>query len=93
MGSTPRTGVVRDRQGKPVQGALIAVEWGTAPTPEVALRTGQDGRFRLALPSGLFRIAAYAPSGASGRREIEIDGGEEDIVIELTEAEGGGDPS
>ena len=78
-----RRGTVVDAERTPVSGALVAVEWGTAPTPEIAIETEQGGRFAIALPvEGRFRLRATAPDGETGSQEIEGAGGEE-IVIEL----------
>jgi hypothetical protein len=63
--------VVRD-DATPVVGALAAVGWGTAPTPEIAIRTDADGQFRVALPNGRFRLDARAPDGATGSTELSI---------------------
>jgi hypothetical protein len=61
----------------------VAVEWGTAPTPEIAVETEEEGRFTIALPvEGQYRLRATAPDGETGSREIE-GGGQDEIVIEL----------
>ena len=59
-------GRVRWEDGTPVPGALVAVASGTAPTPEVALRTNAAGEFGIALPAGTFSIEAHGPAGAKG---------------------------
>jgi hypothetical protein len=64
---------VVDAGGQPVAGAAVAVAWGTAPTPEIARTTDAEGRFRVGLPPGRFRIDAAAPDGRRGR--VEVDGG------------------
>jgi hypothetical protein len=66
-----------------VAGALVAVEWGTAPTPEVAIRADKDGIFRLALPSGRFRVEAKASDGATGSIELMIENEAQDFEIVL----------
>ena len=61
----------------------MAVEWGTAPTPEIAIESEEEGRFTIALPvEGRYRLRATAPDGATGAREIE-GGSQDEIVIEL----------
>jgi len=78
-----RSGTVLDAERSPVQGALVAVEWGTAPTPEIAIETEGDGRFSIALPAeGRYRLRATALDGTTGLREIE-GAGLGEIVIEL----------
>jgi hypothetical protein len=72
--------VLRD-DGSPVPGALVAVASGTAPTPEIAIRCDDDGRFRIALPSGRFRIEARAPDGAVGTVDATTD--QQAIEIEI----------
>jgi hypothetical protein len=56
-----------------VAGALAAVGWGTAPTPEIAIRANENGIFRLALPIGRFRVDARGPDGATGSIELVIE--------------------
>lgn len=76
-----RAGRVLDASGRPVAGAVVAVVSGTAPTPEIGIRSGADGRFTVALPAGKFRLQAHA-GGQAGAVEVEGDGGEE-IVIQI----------
>jgi hypothetical protein len=65
----------------PIPDALVAVTSGTAPTPEIAIRTDNHGRFRIALPAGRFRLQARAPGGATGQIDLEI--GDEEGQIEI----------
>jgi hypothetical protein len=64
--------VLRDGD-RPVAGALIAVASGTAPTPEIAIRSDQHGQFRIALPRGRFIIEARAPDGAAGNVQVVVE--------------------
>lgn len=64
---------------------MVAVASGTAPTPEIGIRTGPEGRFIVALPAGTFRLQAHA-SGGTGSIDVEGGPGEE-IVIRLRERE------
>jgi hypothetical protein len=66
-----------------VAGALAAVGWGTAATPEIAIRADENGIFRLALPSGRFRIEARAPDGTTGSIELLIQNEARDFEIVL----------
>ncbi|WP_211098447.1 carboxypeptidase-like regulatory domain-containing protein [Skermanella stibiiresistens] len=74
--------VLRD-DGAPVPGALVAVVSGTAPTPEVGIRCDSEGRFRIALPPGRFRLTAHAPDGALGSTEIEAVGATAAAPVEI----------
>ena len=79
-----RIGRVLNAAGEPVEGAIVAVASGTAPTPEIGIRTGPQGRFFIALPVGTFRLQARAASGVGG---IDVEGGPgEEIVIRLHES-------
>lgn len=69
---------VVDARGTPVAGALVTVEHGTAAVPERAIVTGADGRCRVALPNGRFRLAAFH-EGREGRVEVTGKG-----VVTLT---------
>ncbi len=67
-------GQVLREDGAPAPGALVAVVSGTAPTPEIAIRCDAEGRFRVALPPGRFRLTARAPDGALGSTEVDTAG-------------------
>jgi hypothetical protein len=59
------------------------VTWGTAPTPDIARKTRDDGAFQVGLPPGKFRIRATASESRAG--EVEVEGGEGgEIVITVT---------
>jgi hypothetical protein len=84
-----RRGRVIDADGRPVVGAFVSVTWGTAPTPDIARKTTEDGVFQVGLPPGKFRIRATAPESRSG--EVEVEGGEGDeIVITVSVSKGSG---
>lgn len=70
--STLHEGRVVDEDGQPVAGALVAVEWGTAPTPEIGVVTSSDGSFGLALPAGRYRVGATDRAGRTGVVELEV---------------------
>lgn len=76
-------GRVVDPKGQPVSEVMVSVEWGTAPTPEIAIQTNDQGEFRLALPKGRFRLAAHAPDGRSATLEVAIEDAGSDLVIRL----------
>lgn len=69
--------------GTPVADALVAVASGTAPTPEIAIRTNAEGRFRIALPDGRFVLEAHGPDGSAGGVELTVEGEERTISIPL----------
>ena len=48
------------------------VSRGTAPTPELALRSGANGVFHLALPPGRFTVEAYAGDGRHAASEVTV---------------------
>jgi hypothetical protein len=54
-------GVVRDPQGRPVEGARVYFSEGPDPLPDVAALTNSDGEFSLAAPSsGTYRVECNA---------------------------------
>jgi len=75
--AAPRTylcaGHVVREDATSVAHALAFVGWGTAATPEIAFRADENGVFRLALPSGRFRVEARGPDGATGSIELTIE--------------------
>ncbi|MBV5275728.1 MAG: carboxypeptidase regulatory-like domain-containing protein [Lamprocystis purpurea] len=89
MSRALRCGRVLDAAGNGVTGARVSVVWGTAPTPEIGRRTGDDGAFQVGLPPGLFRLQAVTDSGSTG--EVEVEGGEgRDILIRIEASPGRG---
>jgi len=68
------SGVVIDGEGKRIADALVGVMWGTAPTPEISIRTDPLGNFRIDLPPGRFRLAGHAPDGRIGTIDVEVPG-------------------
>jgi hypothetical protein len=77
-GATRRIGRVLDANGQPVEGAIVAIVSGTAPTPEIGIRTGPQGRFMVALPAGTFQLQARADFGVGG---AEVEGGVGDEIL------------
>ena len=77
-------GIVIGPDGAGVGGALVAVEWGTAPTPEIGIRADDRGRFAVSLPVGRFRVGANAP-GLYGCVEVEAPIEEIRIVVQRRE--------
>ena len=67
-------------------GALVAVESGSAPYPEFAIRADAEGRVLLKLPAGQFRIGARGPRGARGTAEVKNGDSSPEAVIRLEKA-------
>ena len=74
-------GLVVRADGTPVAGAMVAVASGTAATPEIAIRTNGEGRFRIALPNGRFVLEAHGADGSAGSVELTVEGEERDFNI------------
>ncbi len=82
MGNTVRhEGRVRYRSGEFAAGAIVAVQRGTAPTPEIAIRCDAKGGFHIALPPGRYDIEARAPGGEFGT--VSVETGSEAQIIEI----------
>lgn len=64
-------GTVEDGEGRLVPGALVAVEEGTLPFPDLALSTNAEGHFTIDLPVGRFRLAAHSQDGGYGTVEYD----------------------
>lgn len=77
-------GTVVDEKNSPVSGALIAVESGTAPYPDMAIYSDEKGNFSIHLPSGHFRLGAHSPEGGYGTVECDSDA-DEHLFIRLEE--------
>jgi hypothetical protein len=66
---------VIDADGVPVARARITIVAASVPMPEIALLTGSDGYFEVALPQGRFRLRAHGPRGEVGEAEIGVEDG------------------
>jgi hypothetical protein len=86
---TLRIGRVVDDAGQAVAGAMVTIESGTALTPEITLITDSEGRFRLGLPPGRFRLRAQSTDGRSGTRDVVGGPSDEEIVIQVGGTEEG----
>ena len=64
---------MHDQAGAGIGNAAVMVTGGTAPTPEIAIRSRPDGSFRIGLPSGSFVVAAYAGDGRQARAEVVVN--------------------
>lgn len=65
-----RHGRVLDTTGAPVMGALIVIDSGTVPMPEIALLSDENGEFSLRLPPGKFTLRAQGSGGKVGAAEV-----------------------
>jgi hypothetical protein len=54
---------IRTRNGRPLAAVNFAVEEATAPVPEIAYTTGEDGVARIGLPPGPVRLRFFLPDG------------------------------
>jgi hypothetical protein len=68
-------GRVVDADGVPVARARITIVAASVPMPEIALLTGSEGDFELALPQGRFRLRAHGPRGEVGEAEVGVEDG------------------
>jgi hypothetical protein len=78
-----RSGRVVRADGSPVAGALVAVTAGTAPTPEIAIRTDAEGCFSVALPDGRFTLEAHHPEMGRASTTVETTAAPEEIRLEV----------
>ena len=71
-------GVVKDADGKPMLGMRLGIVAGTAPFPEIAPVTNEDGVYRFpAIPPGAFSVAVHDGQGNRiALQSVEVRGGE-----------------
>jgi hypothetical protein len=73
--------------GTPIVEARVSIASGPVPTPDVALLTDGEGRFRLHVPtSGHYEVACHADgmAPASVRVAISSDVSSIDVDLEMT---------
>lgn len=74
-------GVVRRADGTPLAGASVALASAPVATPDIAQRTGADGRFALGAPvPGTYVLGVTAPDGETRRVEVTVGEGDPDPV-------------
>lgn len=71
MTRTWLTGVVVDVAGQPVAGAHVEFVASSVTLPEIALVADDDGRFRVNLPAGSFRLRAEHGS-RTGEADVRV---------------------
>lgn len=71
-------GVVQDANGRPVLGMRLSIVNGTAPFPEIAPVTKEDGVYHFpAIPPGTFDVAVHNRQGNRiALRSVEVRSGE-----------------
>jgi hypothetical protein len=58
------SGVVVDTAGQPVADARVALAAAPVEVPDIAVLTGEDGRFSIGVPvPGAYRVTAHADQG------------------------------
>jgi hypothetical protein len=77
-------GRVIGAKGEPVAEAMVAVVEATAPVPEIALVTDEDGRFALGVRPGTYRLRATTRDGRRGDGTWSSDQGGT-LVIRLSD--------
>ena len=66
-------GVVRDRTGRPVAGATVAVVTGSGSYRDIAARSGPDGSYKLPRAEpGTYELRASHPSLGSDSAGAEV---------------------
>ena len=69
------SGVVVDAHGRPVRDARVALTAAPVDVPDIAVLTGEDGGFGIAVPvPGTYRLGAYVDSG-HGEETVEVEQG------------------
>ena len=71
-------GVVKDADGRPIFGMRLGIVSGTAPFPEIAPVTNEDGVYRFpAIPPGTFSVAVHDGQGTRiALQSVEVRSGE-----------------
>jgi protocatechuate 3,4-dioxygenase beta subunit len=80
------SGSVVDEDGRPVRGARVFIAEAPGFVADIAILTGDDGRFDLAAPAdGHYVIASAGESGASARADVTVVGDTAGVVLEIAE--------
>lgn len=75
-------GRVLDSAGRPVTGARVMVDAAPAAMPDIAMLSGEDGSFVLAVPApGAYRLRAVTDTQGAALGTAQVAGG--DAAVEL----------
>ena len=90
-GGTGRiAGWVKTQSGSPISEAAVAIVDGTAPFPDIAALTDDEGKYELSdIPAGTFEVAVHTEE-YSAQNPVTIRGGETsrlDFIIPPEEEE------
>jgi len=69
-------GTVTDMDGNPLAEVGIGVTEGTAPTPEILMLSGEDGKYTWPLPAGTFTLTARKDGYKELSQEVVVKEGE-----------------
>ena len=71
-------GVVKDSDGQPMLGIRLGIVSGTAPFPEIAPVTDEDGVYRFpGIPPGAFSVAVHDEQGKRiALQSVDVRSGE-----------------
>ena len=71
-------GVVRDQNGKPVEGARVYFTGAPGPVPDIAALSASDGSFSFAAPvEGTYTVESRGEGLAPASATVGVRGGEE----------------
>lgn len=69
------SGIVVDAEGRPVADARVALAAAPVEVPDIAVLTGVDGEFSIAVPvAGSYRVAAHGDHGMA-QETVEVEHG------------------
>ncbi|MCG3139857.1 MAG: hypothetical protein HDKAJFGB_00777 [Anaerolineae bacterium] len=65
------SGRVTNAQGEPIARARLAFSDSSVPLPEMAYATNADGKYRIAVPRGVYTLTVTADGYASQERKLD----------------------
>ena len=78
-------GTVSSPEGEPVSGTRVAIVSGTAPYPEIAPETDDDGHFRLSgIEPGTYEVAVFDSNGDTADSQSVVVKSGETATLDLT---------
>ncbi len=74
-------GRVTDRAGTPISEVTVVIASGTAPVPDIAALTNDQGKYQLSgIPAGTFKVAVHKEGYAPQERIVTVREGEVSII-------------
>lgn len=76
------SGIVVDRDGRPLADARVAFSGGPVPMPDLAMLTDEHGQFTVAVPvTGTYELTFTADPHPPQSQVVDVRGGHTNVTV------------